>query len=191
MNIRGLTTICICLLMVIAAIWGGVKIEKYLRRNYIQLFEGDIYYKRLETGNYERCIEYNGKPDKEMIGIIANRPDLQYWVVYYDDMIVSYNYDEERGIGHGFEAVFWTDDYSFGDKNVSVGMSREQIERIFRYSKKSTPHDSDVADVWDENGNGDRLHISAYFDDGYEISIGFLYDDDDRVSMIFIMDGIY
>ncbi|MCH5264067.1 MAG: hypothetical protein J1F42_14255 [Lachnospiraceae bacterium] len=70
-------------------------------------------------------------------------------------------------------------------------MSREQIEKIFRYSKKSTPQDSDAVDVWDENGNGERFDISAYFDDEYEISIGFLYDDDDRVSMIFISDGIY
>ena len=191
MNIRGLTAISICLLMGIAAIWGAVKIDKYLHRNYIQLFEGDIYYKYSETRNYERCIEYNGKPDKEMIGSIADRPDQQYWVVYYDDMIVPYRYDEERGIGDAFEAMFWTDDYSFGKKHVSVGMSREQIEKIFRYSKKSLPQDSDAVDVWDENGNGERLHISAYFDDSYEISIGFLYDDDDCVSMIFIMDGIY
>ena len=112
-------------------------------------------------------------------------------MVYYDDMIVPYRYDEERGIGDAFEAMFWTDDYSFGKKHVSVGMSREQIEKIFRNSKKSLPQDSDAVDVWDENGNGERLHISSYFDDSYEISIGFLYDDDERVSRIFIMDGIY
>ncbi|MCH5264066.1 MAG: hypothetical protein J1F42_14250 [Lachnospiraceae bacterium] len=114
MNIRGLTVICICVFMVFAAIWG---VEEYLQhRNYVQL-DGDISDKRVETSIYERCIEYNGKPNKEMIGTITNSPELQYWVVYYDDMIVSYNYSEEYGIGHGFQAMFWTDDYFFG-KNM-------------------------------------------------------------------------
>ncbi|MCH5264069.1 MAG: hypothetical protein J1F42_14265 [Lachnospiraceae bacterium] len=188
--IRRTAVIIMCLLMVLVAIWGAAKIEKYIHRNYIQLGEGDIWYKYKETANYRRCIRYNGKPNKEMIGTIANDSDLQYWLLYYDDMVVSYNYSEEDVIGHRHQVLFWTDDYSFGDKHVSVGMSREQIEKIFRYSKKSTPN-GDYVDVWDENGNGERFYIISYFDDAYAISVGFLYDDDDCVSMIAIGEGIY
>lgn len=168
-----------------------IYIHYFTHKNYIQLFKGDIYQKFNEMRTYDKCIQFNGKPDKEIIGNIPDNPEWKEWLVYYDGIIVEYVYHEDGRIGEFRRAMFSTNNYSFGKKNVSVGMSRVQIEKIFRYSKKSTPHNSDVVIVYDENGNGEKMYVSAYYDDAYEIAIGFLYDDNDCVSKIFLSEGIY
>lgn len=90
--------IIICLLMVLAAIWGGVKIEKYIHKNYIsrEIFESINYiYQyddliREKEGEYEEKIVYNVLGDPTM------------WLVYCDDIKVVYGYDAEKKKSTGF-----------------------------------------------------------------------------------------
>lgn len=168
---------------------------RYSHRNYLQFPEGDIYQRRCEMSTYQKCIQYYGTPIKEMEGYVPDRPELGYWLLYYDGFVVTYEYCENnsggRSIGRMYSAMFYTDDYSFGEKNVTVGMSRKQIEKIFKYSQKDTLPEKDGCYVCDENGRGEWKSLCVYFDDCYEESIGFMYDENDCVSKIFLMDGIY
>ncbi len=36
---------------------------------------------------YDKCIQFNEKPDKELIGNISDNPEWKEWLVYYDGII--------------------------------------------------------------------------------------------------------
>ncbi len=52
-----------------------------------KLFQGDIYQKFNEMRTYDKCIQFNGKPDKELIGNISDNPEWKEWLVYYVGII--------------------------------------------------------------------------------------------------------
>ena len=69
-------------------------------KNYIQLFQGDIYQKFNEMRTYNKCIQFNGKPDKEIIGNIPDNPEWKEWLVYYDGIIVDSNFPHQKWGSH-------------------------------------------------------------------------------------------
>ena len=178
--------IIICLLMVLAAIWGGVKIEKYIHKNYIsrEIFESINYiYQyddliREKEGEYEEKIVYNVLGDPTM------------WLVYCDDIKVVYGYDAEKKKVLGFRYAQVDDSkYVFGEKGLRVGMNKETVKKILANSQIATPN-PDSFRVFDNEGTPYYQMGTGYYDDTYWNGLGILYDEENNVEKILIFRGL-
>ena len=84
--------------------------------------------------------------------------------------------------------VIKSDEYVFGNKNVRVGSTKNDIEKIFKNSKRPKPDKGKVA-FFDENNNEVLTFAEEYCDDEGTITVGFVYDDNKNVKVIYIGPG--
>lgn len=148
-------------------------IWEILHRNYIgENFFEDIRY------------IYNSEDLKEEKG----EPLLTTWagenqalkLVAYDDIVVAYS---EAG---GFVWAQINDEtYTFGGKKLAVGMTREQVEKAMKNSKRPNPI-AWQATVCDSEGEIQRKTSENYYDDFYHNGLGFVYDENDCIEYIYI-----
>lgn len=177
--------ISICSAIIFMAILFGLKIEKYLHKNYIsrEIFEGIDYIYRYEDLIREKEGEY-----KEKV-VYAENGD-ERWLVYCDDIKVVYWYDmEEKTVGDFMYAQVDDGKYVFGEKGLRVGMNKEIVEKILKNSKIATPNPASKR-VFDNEGT---LHFQSgtiYFDDTYWNGMGIFYDEENNVEKILIYRGL-
>lgn len=177
--------IIICLLMVLAAIWGGVKIEKYIHKNYIsrEIFESINYIYQYDDLIREKEGEYK---EKIMYTVYGDERRL----VYCDDIKVVYGYDAEKKKVLGFRYAQVDDSkYVFGEKGLRVGMNKETVKKILANSQISTPN-PDSFRVFDNEGIPYYQMGTGYYDDTYWNGLGILYDEENNVEKILIFRGL-
>lgn len=174
--------ISLCWIIVFMAIFFGIKIERDFHKNYIssEIFESINYIYRYEDLRRERKGEYEEK-------IVYTKDGYPVWLVDFGDIKVLYDYDEDEGQVLRFMYAQTTDSsYIFGKKGIQVGMDRDAVKRILQYSKKPSP-DPHPALVIDDMGETSYQDVFAYYNDHYGSGMGFIYDDDNKVSHILIL----
>ena len=177
--------ISVCLIIVFMVIFFGFLIEKHFHKNYIssEIFDNIDYIYRYEALIRERRGEYEEK-------IVYTKDEIPVWLVDCGDIRVLYHYDVDRKRASYFLFAQTTDSsYIFGEKGIRVGMDRKEVEKILKYSKNPSPnpHQNLIIDDMGENGYQDAFE---YFDDIYDYGMGFIYDDNDKVSRIFLYLGL-
>lgn len=67
-----------------------------------------------------------------------------------------------------------------------------QIKYIFRNSKRIVQPDRDRITrlFFDQEGNVVRVHVDEYYDDSYDNGIGFIYDENNKVEYIYLLQGL-
>lgn len=163
-----------------------VLINLFLHKNYL---DADTFKDVRYIYQYANLREEKGKPVEEMAVRVTD--DAQIWLVVYDDIAVVYAYyPENMQIGYFMHARISNDTYTFGNKKIAVGMSREQVERILKNSKRPKP----AVDELYVDLRGEKLEqpqvLEDYFDDDYENGLGFVYDENDCVEYIYVYDSI-
>jgi len=84
--------------------------------------------------------------------------------------------------------VVKNNNYSFGKKKIKIGSSREDIEKIMVNSKRPKPSTTRLA-YYDSNNNEVVTNADVYCDDDYSLSVGFVYDKNNCVDVIYIGAG--
>ena len=171
--------------MVLAAIWGGVKIEKYFHKNYIsrEIFESIHYIYQYDDFIREKEGEYEEK-------IVYNVLGYPMWLVYCDDIKVVYGYDAEKKKVLGFRYAQVDDSkYVFGEKGLRVGMNKETVKKILANSRISTPNPNSFR-VFDNEGTPYYQMGTGYYDDTYDKGLGIFYDEENNVEKILIFSGL-
>lgn len=79
---------------------------------------------------------------------------------------------------------------SIGPKSISLGMKKDEVARILKNSRLTTPTPTVVVYVLDEYGEVTEQRIDNYYDDNFGYWIGFVYDNADCVKYIFIGFGL-
>lgn len=183
--IRRTAVIIICLLMVLAVIFGAVKIEKYFHKNYIsrEIFESINYIYQYDDLIREKEGEYKEK-------IVYNVLGYPMWLVYCDDIKVVYGYDAEKKKVLGFRYAQVDDGkYVFGEKGLRVGMNKETVKKILANSQIATPN-PDSFRVFDNEGTPYYQMGTGYYDDTYDKGLGIFYDEENNVEKILIFSGL-
>ncbi|MCH5264072.1 MAG: hypothetical protein J1F42_14280 [Lachnospiraceae bacterium] len=183
--IRRTAVIIICLLMVLAVIFGAVKIEKYFHKNYIsrEIFESINYIYQYDDLIREKEGEYEEK-------IVYNVLGYPMWLVYCDDIKVVYGYDAEKKKVLDFRYAQVDDSkYVFGEKGLRVGMNKETVKKILANSRIATPN-PDSFRVFDNEGTPYYQMGTGYYDDTYWNGLGILYDEENNVEKILIFKGL-
>ena len=119
-------------------------------------------------------------PDYDVSELVMENAGIEY--VYAgsdtDDMIN----------GKLIYVVIKSDEYVFGNENVHVGSTKKDIEEIFKNSKRPDPDKGKIA-FYDEGGNEISTYAEEYCDDDYLLTVGFVYDDNENVKVIYIGPG--
>ena len=177
--------VSICFVIILMVALFGIKLEKYLHKNYIsrEIFEnihyiyqyGDLI--REKEGEYKEKIVYNVLGDP-------------MWLVYCDDIKVVYDYNAEKEKIMGFMYAQVDDGkYVFGEKGLRVGMNKETVEKILANSRISTPN-PDSHRVFDNEGTPYYQMGTGYYDDTYDKGLGIFYDEENNVEKILIFSGL-
>lgn len=177
--------ISVCLIIVSMAIFFGIKIERYFHKNYIssEIFESTNYIYRYEALKRKRRGEYEEK-------LVYTKAGFPAWLVDCGDIKVLYDYDADDGqVLHFMYAQTSDSSYIFGKKGIQIGMDRKAVKRILQYSKKPIP-DPLPALIIDDMGETSYQDVFAYYDDIYDYGLGFIYDDDNKVSHILLFFGL-
>ena len=177
--------ISVCLIMVFMVIFFGIKIEKHFHKNYIsrKTFDNINYIYRYNDLIGERRGEFEEK-------VVYTKDGFPLWLVDCGDICVLYGYNEDNKRVSFFSYAQINDSsYIFGEKGIRVGMDRKEVEKILKYSKNPSPnpHQNLIIDEMGETGYQDAFE---YFDDIYDYGMGFIYDDNDKVSRIFLYYGL-
>lgn len=148
-------------------------IWEILHRNYIgENFFEDILY----IYNDDALKEEKGQP----VQTIWTGENRWLELVVYDDIVVAYSKTD------GFLWAQINDEtYTFGGKKLAVGMTREQVEKAMKNSKRPNPI-AWQATVCDSEGEIQRKTSENYYDDFYHNGLGFVYDENDCVEYIYI-----
>lgn len=173
------------LIIVSMVIFFGIKIEKYFHKNYISadIFDSVDYIYLYHSLIRERRGEYEEK-------VVYTKDGFPVWLVDCGNIRVLYNYDEDQRKVLGFMYAQTTDSsYLFGEKGIQVGMDRDAVEKILRNSKKPSP-DPHPALIIDDMGETSYQDVFAYYDDDYDLGMGFIYDDNNKVSHILLFFGL-
>lgn len=173
------------LIIVSMVIFFGIKTERYFHRNYISadIFESVDYIYLYDNLIRERRGEYEEN-------VVYTKDGFPAWLVDCDDIRVLYHYNEDKGNVLYFMYAQTTDSsYIFGEKGIQVGMDRDAVEKILKNSKKPSldPH---PALIIDDMGETSYQDVFAYYDDDYGLGMGFIYDDDNKVSHILLFWGL-
>ena len=119
-------------------------------------------------------------PDYDVSELVMENAGIEY--VYAgsdtDDMIN----------GKLIYVVIKSDEYVFGNENVHVGSTKKDIEEIFKNSKRPDPDKGKIA-FYDEGGNEISTYAEEYCDDDFLLTVGFVYDDNENVKVIYIGPG--
>lgn len=163
----------------------GIKLEKYLHKNYIsrEIFENIHYIYQYDDLIREKEGEYKEK-------IVYNVLGDPMWLVYCDDIKVVYDYNAEKEKIMGFMYAQVDDGkYVFGEKGLRVGMNKETVEKILANSRISTPN-PDSHRVFDNEGTPYYQMGTGYYDDTYDKGLGIFYDEENNVEKILIFSGL-
>lgn len=182
---KRIVKISICLAIIVMVILFGIKIERYLHRNYIsrEIFENIAYIYRYEDLIREKEGEY-------IENIVYTKEGNPVWLVYCNDIQVLYHYDTDGKKVLGFMYAQTSDSsYMFGEKGIQIGMDRDEVEKILKNSKKTkpNPHQELVVDGIAKTSYQDVL---GYYDDIYDYGMGIIYDDHDKIRHISLYLGL-
>lgn len=120
------------------------------------------------------------EPDYDVSELVMENAGIEY--VYSSS-------DTDNTINNKFMyVVIKSDEYVFGKKNVHVGSTKKDIEEIFKNSKRPKPDKGKIA-FYDENNNEISTYAEEYCDDEYLLTVGFVYDDNENVKVIYIGPG--
>lgn len=175
------------LLLVIAAAYllsGVFYISK--NKNYIKCDKTEKYHEYFQVYNYyDKTIAEKGQPKKEFMAEVKLREyTLHSWLVYYEGLILDFDYKEETHRGRRlFNFQIMDDRYSLGWQKVRVGDVRSRIERIFRYSRSELKEN---VPIFDEEGNVTYEAVTFYYSDNFNWGYGFVYDEQDEVKTILV-----
>lgn len=84
--------------------------------------------------------------------------------------------------------VVKNNNYSFGKKKIKIGSSKEDVEKLMVNSKRPKPSTVRFA-YYDSNNNEVVTNADVYCDDDYSLSVGFVYDKNNCVDVIYIGAG--
>ena len=177
--------VSICFVIILMVALFGIKLEKYLHKNYIsrEIFENIHYIYQYDDLIREKEGEYK---EKIMYTVYGDERRL----VYCDDIKVVYGYDAEKGQVMDFRYAQVDDSkYVFGEKGLRVGMNKETVEKILANSQISTPN-PDSFRVFDNEGIPYYQMGTGYYDDTYWNGLGILYDEENNVEKILIFRGL-
>ena len=179
--------VIIVFIMLVVLIFVGIVIRKVYTQNYMdQDILPDINY----IFRYDRAILERGKPVKTIQKQLDYNTEVTVLLVYYEDMVIVYNfYEEEQEVGEFVWAQIESDEYKFGKKEVCIGMTKKEIEKIFKYSRLPSPAVHRGV-VYDAEGNGKITSFICYYDNVYDLGFGFTYDENDVVEYIDIYYGL-
>ena len=105
---------------------------------------------------------------------------------YYTDFVVIY-LKQSNGRIRFSRIQFFTDTFSFGRNNITIGTSKQKVERLLRNSKNCGTNDYYMCD---DNGQLLELTTYIYIDEKvYEYGIAVAYDEYDKVCNIAIWSG--
>ena len=177
----------IVFIMLVVLVFAGIVIRKVCTQNYM---EQDILPDINYIFRYDRAIQERGKPVKTIQKQLDYNTDATVLLVYYEDMVIVYNfYEEEQEVGEFVWAQIESDQYKFGKKEVCIGMTKKEIEKIFKYSRQPSPA-VHRGIVYDSEGNERSVSFISYFDNSFDEGFGFTYDENDVVEYINIYLGL-
>ncbi len=184
---KKIKSVIIVFIMLVVLILTVIVIRKMCTQNYIyQDILLDIKY----IFQYEEVIQKRGTPVKTIQKQLDYNMEATVLLVYYEDMVIVYNFDEEeQKVGEFVWAQIESDQYKFGKKEVCIGMTKKEIEKIFKYSRQPSPA-VHRGIVYDSEGNGKITSFIRYFDNYYDLGLGFIYDENDVVEYIDIYFGL-
>lgn len=170
--------------------WHELELEGFLLEdcNYLQYGDLQIYLDELGVEfSYEDTVAQKGEPKKTIIGEYTfNGLTRQEWLAYYDGFIAIYGYEESLGGSvDGHRVQINDEQYKFGDKQLCVGMSREEVEKIFEYTEGRM----DVSFVYNNEGKVAERESVLYYEVEKLNSMSIVYDEEDKVEYIEI--GFY
>lgn len=174
-----------CLIIISIAILFGIRIEKHFHKNYItrEIFESIDYIYQYEDLLREKEGEYTEK-------LVYTKEGNPAWLVYCSDIQVLYHYNiDEKKVLDFMYAQTSSSSYIFGEKGIQIGMSRDIVEKILKYSKnpKPNPHQELVIDNIEKTSYQD---VIGYYDDIYSYGMGIIYDDNNKIRHISLYLGL-
>lgn len=131
------------------------------------------YFRTLDVykyGSMNKNIDYMGEPNK-IENVSEEYLSWCWWMVYYDGLILYYG--TESGLDL-FRVDITGSQYKFGWRKVHVGMTRSEIEKIYKNNEQ-------IKDC-------DKNEFGVIQDDFCWIY--FKFDEDDILQMITITDGL-
>lgn len=170
--------------------WHELELEGFLLEdcNYLQYGDLQTYLDELGVEfSYGDTVAQIGEPEKTIIGEYTfSGLTRQEWLAYFDGFIAIYGYEEDLGGSvDGHRVQINDEQYKFGDKQLCVGMSREEVEKIFEYTEGR----KDVSFVYDNEGKVTERESVRYFEIEALNSMSVVYDEEDRIEYIEI--GFY
>jgi len=179
--------VIIVFIMLVVLVLTAIVIRKVCTQNYI---DQDIFQETNYILRYDRAIQKRGNPVKTIQKQLDYNTEVTVLLVYYEDMVIVYDFDEEKKkVGEFVWAQIESDQYKFGKKEVCIGMTKKEIEKIFKHSRLPSPAVHRGA-VYDSEGNGKITSFITYYDDSYDVGFGFIYDENDVVEYIDIFWGL-
>ena len=149
--------------------------------NYIQL-DDDFYnlYKKYRliddiSADIEFFTERKGKIDKDI---------KAHEVVYEEDAVEYVFHSETKKLIY---VVVKNGNFEFGSKNVKIGMSKEELDKIFNNSKRPNP--DKVTFAFYKDGEEVLENAEVYSDDEYQFVVGFNYNNEGILEEIYIGSG--
>ena len=149
--------------------------------NYIQL-DDDFYnlYKKYRliddiSADIEFFTERKGKIDKDI---------KAHEVVYEEDAVEYVFHSETKKLIY---VVVKNGNFEFGSKNVKIGMSKEELDKIFNNSKRPNPDKLTFALYKD--GEEVLENAEVYSDDEYQFVVGLNYNNEGILEEIYIGSG--
>ncbi|MDE7434815.1 MAG: hypothetical protein K2N01_03180 [Lachnospiraceae bacterium] len=131
------------------------------------------YYRVIGIKKYatiSETIDCLGEPN-QIENVSEKYPSWCWWMVYYDELTLYYRTEGGAGL---FRIDIIGDQYKFGWRKVHVGMTRSEIEKIYKNNEQIKDCKKNVLGVIKND--------SCW--------IYFKFDEDDILQMITITDGL-
>jgi hypothetical protein len=174
---RIINIIIIVVVVAIAIVIVGL-VRKTRTTNYVDKSDPDLTEIMPTFGIYENAIENYGVPKNEY-----ESEDGIERVVVYDGITAVYRH---RGV---MRLQITDPKYTFGPEKVSIGTDKSVILDLFKYSD-SAGKTICTLPVYTENGKKIQCEVYVYYSDNYEHGMGFRFDSNDKVDLIFIYYGL-
>ena len=167
----------ICIIIVaIAMVFAGIG---------IYYFESSDYIKTIDYSLVDKYRNYYDS-DKESLVKEVFSEDGKIIFDYYSDFVVVY-LKQSNGSIRFSRIQFYTNNFSFGNKKITIGTNKTKVEKLLRNSKKCGISNYYMCD---ENGKLLDLSTYEYIDSALlEYGIAVAYDENDTVSYIAIWSG--
>ena len=142
----------------------------------------------IKTVDYSLVEKYGNYYDANKDSLVKELFSEDGMVIYdyYSDYVVIY-LKQANGRIRFSRIQFCTNEYSFGNKKITIGTSKAIVEKSLRNSKKCGISDNYMCN---ENGEIINLPTYEYIDkDNLEYGIAVAYDEDDKVCYIALWNG--